>query len=278
MQAVADPEVDRPSHRKLAIGPAKSNRKESPMRHRFTRVCYALAAASAVTATLGLSAMSAASASTHAVKPHAVKPNATPSCGFSCFNLFSEKYGFAQVQKSYKARSTAGNPLILAQASNSGPGEDFVANDVGSVTTMCANYPDPGSLSPNSDACLNYAAPAGLFQVIEGNYSPLGAPTNLCAGLAADAFTGEHVTLQKCGDPRTEWIADTDNFTLYFFGTGLVPWINASDTPSSHPEVLTVVQSGKTPKFPLVVQQEQRFSSGTVIDAQEWGVIPGELF
>jgi hypothetical protein len=103
------------------------------MRHRFTRVCYALAASVAVTTTFGVS-VSAASASTHTVKP-----NATPSCGDTCANLFSERFGFSLVQDSNHARWTIGNPLVLKQASNTNVGEDFTVTDIGPVSTLCAD-------------------------------------------------------------------------------------------------------------------------------------------
>jgi hypothetical protein len=244
------------------------------MRHRFTRVCYALAATVAVTTTLGLSMQGAASASTHAVKP-----TATPSCGFTCANLFSERFGFSLVQDSNHGRWTVGNPLILKQASNSNTGEDFTVTDIGAVSTLCSEWPDPGSFSPTSYACLNYGQVSDTFDVFEANFSPAGLPSDVCAGLATNAHTGEAVTLQTCGNPRTEWIADVDNSTEdFFFGFFLTPWINSSDLPSSHPQVLSVSTRNRSPRHPLTVKPEQQFSDGTVNDGQEWGVIPGVLF
>ncbi len=240
------------------------------MRNRFTRACYAVAAVVAVTTTLGLSAAGAADAST----TH-VKPNATPSCGGGCFNLYNLKYTPDFVQTSIGGRSNVGNMIGLTQASNASPGQDFVANEVGLVTVMCANWPAPGSLSPNSYACLNYAFPYYLFGVFEANYSPLGAPTDLCAGLAKPAYAWEEVTLQRCGSLQTEWVPDTNNFASYFMGVlNVVPWINASDTPSSHPLVLTAT---RTRHHPLAVSPEGRYSDGTVIDTQQFGIIPGIL-
>jgi hypothetical protein len=255
------------------VGAAKSTGRNHPMRHRFTRVCYALAAVVAVTTTLGLSVESAASASTHTVKP-----NATPSCGATCANLFSERFGFSLVQTSFHNRTAIGTRLVLQQGSNSNTGQDFTVTDIGSVTTLCADWPDPGSFSPTSYACLNYGLLGG-FDVFEGNYSPAGEPTNVCAGLATNAHSNEAVTLQTCGQPRTEWIADVNNSTMsFFFGFFLTPWINSSDLPSSHPQVLSVSTRDRSPKHPLTVKPEQQFSDGTVNDGQEWGVIPGVLF
>jgi hypothetical protein len=243
------------------------------MRNRFTRVCYALAAVAAVTTTLGLSAQTAASASAHTVKPAA-----TPSCGDTCANLFSERFGFSLVQTSLHGKWAIGNRLVLQQGSNSNPGQDFTVTDIGSVTTLCDDWPDPGSFSPTSYACLKYGQDFG-FDVFEANYSPAGLPSDVCAGLATNAHSGEAVTLQTCGTPRTEWIADVNNSTEdFFFGFFLTPWINSSDAPSSHPEVLSVSTVSHSPRHPLTVKPEQQFSDGTVNDGQEFGVIPGVLF
>jgi hypothetical protein len=244
------------------------------MRNRFTRVCYALAASVAVTTTLGLSVQSAASASTHTVKPAA-----TPSCGVNCANLFSERFGFSLVQTSFHKRWTIGNRLVLQQGSNRNVGQDFAVTDIGPVSALCAAWPNPGSFSPTSYACLNYGADLSGFDVFEANYSPAGLPSDVCAGLATTAHTGEAVTLQTCGQPRTEWIADVNNATEdFFFGFFLTPWINSSDLPSSHPQVLSVSTRAHSPKHPLTVKPEEQFSDGTVNDGQEWGVIPGVLF
>jgi hypothetical protein len=247
------------------------------MRNRFTKVCYAVAAAAAVTTTLGLTAAGAASAST---AKHTVKPSATSSCGGTCFNLYNKEYGPHQIQYVWRGglNSGVGSKITLGQASNSNAGEDFVANVIGPVTVLCDNWPAPGSLSPNSYACLNYSFPHYVFQVVEADYQPYGVPTNLCAGVASPSpYSGEPVTLRNCGGPRAEWVADTYNFTVYFNppfppSGPYVPWINAADAPSSNPQVLTTSYSRRTPHHPLVVSREKIFSGGTVSDTQEWGV------
>jgi hypothetical protein len=242
------------------------------MRHRFIRVCYALAASTAVTTTLGLSVVSTASASTHIVKPHA-----TPSCGATCASMFSERFGFSLVMTSLHKRSAIGNRLVLAQSSNSNVGQDFVVNDIGAVSDLCGAE-SVGGLDPASYACLNYGTVGSGFDVFEANYTPAGVPTDVCAGLATNAHTGEAVTLQTCGTPRSEWIADVNNLTEdFFFGFFLTPWINASDFPSSHPEVLSVSTRGAVPHHPLRVKPESFFSDGTVNDGQEWGTMTGVL-
>jgi hypothetical protein len=234
------------------------------MRLRFFRGATSLAASVAVTAVLALFSVSPAQAS--------AKPDATPSCGSSCANVFSERYGFSLFQTSWRH----GSKLAMLPGSNTNTGQDFVITDVASVSTLCAAYPAQGSLNPNSYACLAYGA-FPWFQVYEANYSPAGTPTSKCAGLASAAYAGEAVTLQTCGTPRTEWIVDFSNSTLFFYGFYLTPFVNASDTSSSHPEVLTVSSSPRSPRHPLVVKPEQKFSDGTVADNQEFGIVWGPL-
>ncbi len=243
------------------------------MRHRFTRVCYALAAVVAVTTTLGLSVAGAASASTRTVKP-----NATPSCGDTCASLFSERFGFSLVMTSLHKSGAIGNRLALQQGSNSNVGQDFIITDDGPLSTFCADWPDPGSINPLSYACVKYGDVGSGFDVLEANYSPAGTPTDVCAGLATNAHSGENVTLQTCGQPRTEWIIDANNFTDDFFDFTVVPWINASDFPASFPEVLTVSSRGATPHHLLKVRPEHVFTGDTVSDGQEFGVFTGPLF
>jgi hypothetical protein len=248
------------------------------MRNRFSRVCYALAAVVAVTTTLGISAAGAASASS---STHTIKPNATPPCGPGCVNLYNKEFGRNMIQAVNPAVTKVGARIVLDQASNSNPGEDFVANVIAPVTVLCDNWPAPGSLSPNSYACLKYAFPPFVFQVVESDYQPFGTPTNLCVGVGAGAVPGQAVTLQSCGFPRSEWVADTDNFAFYFNPPTFppsgpyIPWVNAADTPSSNPLVLTTSYSPKTPRHPLVVQRLNRFSNGTVADNQMWGLFFG---
>jgi hypothetical protein len=262
------------------------------MPNRFTKVCYALAATAAVT-TLGLSAAGAASAS---VPAHRVRPNATPSCGVSCINLYNEEYGPSLIQEVWKGFPRVGAKFVLAQASNSNPAEDFTYDVIGTVEQLCDAYPAPSSLSPTSYACLNYDSDD--YYVLEADFAPLGYPTGQCAGVAlTDGAVAQYtpVTLQTCGTSNAMWIADTDNFAEYCNpplppAGPYVPWINAADTPSSHPEVLTYgaeyygsadrthgsADLSNGPRYHsrdiLMVAREKIFSDGTVFDSQEWGV------
>jgi len=108
----------------------------------------------------------------------------------------------------------------------------------------------------------------------EVQYSPFGAPTGQCVGVAATATAGEHVTLQPCGvSAKTLWIADsaasiTDSF---------VPLINAStpDADASDPLALTYPAGASpldTPRPVLEVDNLQE-NSGQVPASQLWSAL-----
>jgi len=50
---------------------------------------------------------------------------ATPNCGANCTNIFSQKYGPQYLVDVFQAKAATGTPVILFQASNSDPAEDF---------------------------------------------------------------------------------------------------------------------------------------------------------
>src|SRR5580704_7020281 len=67
---------------------------------------------------------------------------ATPSCGFSCVDVFSHQFGtFADpsfVMDSFKQGDVAGTQVILFRTSNSDPAEDFQTDNVGAVSEFYA--------------------------------------------------------------------------------------------------------------------------------------------
>jgi hypothetical protein len=104
---------------------------------------------------------------------------ATPSCGKNCINLFAQLYGSSYVldvllnQGQNADQPNVGQPLILAPASNSNPGEDFVASEQGTVSDFIL----AGLVSPDLSAYDNDEA-------FEFEYAPFGAETGLCMGWA----------------------------------------------------------------------------------------------
>ena len=164
----------------------------------------------------------------------------TAQCGQSCVELFSDAFGSSFLIDSYKQAQTTGTPVILFAASNADPAEDFTIAGQGLVSAFYAN----GLVSAAVDQ--HYGGDAAY----EVQYSPFGAPTGQCVGVAATATAGEKVTLQPCSvSSKTIWIADSAASVTHSF----VPLINGSDTNFSNPFVLTDATgpSGATVTYPL---------------------------
>src|SRR5215469_3506823 len=119
---------------------------------------------------------------------------ATPSCGPTCINLFAQLYGSSFVldvllnQGQNANQPNVGQPIILAPASNSNPGEDFVASDQGTV----ADFIVAGLMSPSLSAYNN-------DEVLEFEYAPFSADTDLCVGVGTTPTNNTPVSLQPCG-------------------------------------------------------------------------------
>jgi hypothetical protein len=225
------------------------------------RRVIALAAAAGCVPVLAM----AGTASAHIV------PNSTPSCGATCNNLFNERYGPGLVQAAMPDWSgdpftaDAGDPVRLAFVSNTDPNQDFVATQVGVLDDFTdGRHP---IISRTSYVNIHYGDD---FPVFENTYQPFGVDSGLCIGVARNAFNGEAVTLQDCGDTaRTLWVGDIDNADLGDpGGFDFIPWVQASDANFSHALVLT--ENGQT--GPLSVTELNKFSDGTVSDRQQWGI------
>jgi hypothetical protein len=230
---------------------------------------------------------------------------ATPSCGNSCINIFSQQFGTHRspnyVVDVLRQGEKVGQPIILFRTANFDPAEDWTLAFQGTVADFFA----AGLVS--SAVALHYGGLAAGFPndaAFEIEYAPFGVDSGLCMGLAATATQGEGVTLQPCGvSSKTVWIADTGNGfalspnaplgdspnTLLF---GYAPAINGSDTNFSQPFVLTYPSTGyptDKPRPQLEVTNLTGFSNasppffipgpqvGTVNDAQLWGVDFGIL-
>ena len=160
---------------------------------------------------------------------------ATPSCGPTCINLFAQLYGSSFVldvllnQGQNANQPNVGQPIILAPASNSNPGEDFVASDQGTVADFIA----AGLMSPSLSAYNNDEA-------FEFEYAPFGADTGLCVGVGISPTNNTPVSLQPCGvSAKTVWFADlpSTNGTAHLINGGT----NAS---FSNPYSLTDLKPG----------------------------------
>jgi hypothetical protein len=227
---------------------------------------------------------------------------ATPSCGFTCIDIFSRQFGTHAhpnyVLDVWRQGQKVGQPIILFRSSNSDPAEDFTVSYQGTVhdfflaglvsSAVNLHYgggittpttppapPPPGTVaSPNEPA----------FEV---EYSPYGVDSGLCVGTATTAIQNEGVTLQPCGvSAKTVWILDTFDQSFPAFLNGYFPAINGSDTNFSHPFVMTYPSNGyptDRPRPQVRVNNLTGFSNGfgpivgTVPDTQLWSAVFGIL-
>jgi len=240
----------------------------------------------------------------------------TPSCGPTCIDLFNFGPGSTWQNPSYlldsfKQGQATGTPVILFATNNTDPAQDWQAQSPEPVS----DYLQAGLVGDS--VALHYGCYPGLdFQQCSGNggqgvddyafeieYSPFGAPTGQCMGVAATATAGEHVTLQPCGvSGKTLWIWDTPCFSsanfpafvdycahygvprfindwVTFWKTAQVPLINGSDTNFSQPFVLTYPNGASPLNTPRAVLETENlttfaaptgFPNGDINDNQLW--------
>ena len=204
---------------------------------------------------------------------------ATPNCdtngSSNCAQIFSQKYGPQYLVDVFQAKSAAGTPVILFQASNSDPAEDFVPVDEGTVHNFYRHY---GLVS------AAFAKTYSADEAYEVQYEPYGLNSNFCLstwpGVAPQP--GYKVRLEPCGKySNTLWVADAQNRVRdrHSAGGSDVPLINGATNSFSNPEVLNYPAGNPTdmPRPVLNVQPEKQYSNGTVFDNQEWGFKLGEL-
>ncbi|MBV9793472.1 MAG: hypothetical protein JO016_05975 [Actinobacteria bacterium] len=196
---------------------------------------------------------------------------ATPSCtGYTCAQLFSQKFGPKDVADVYHGRAAAGQPAILFQSSNTDPAEDFTFNVEDSVSGFYNTYK---LVSPQ------FAHTYGNDPVVEIEYSPYGVNSNFCLsttpGQAATA--GGKVGLQWCGRTSSSlWAVNYNDATRdhrSVFGYD-APLISGADANFSNPEVLTYPAGSPTdmPRPQLETMPQQQYSNGTTDDNQQWGL------
>jgi hypothetical protein len=191
-----------------------------------------LAAAATLTMVGGVGAAGALTAGTASA--------ATPSCGWSCLDLFSHQFGNHGspnfVVDVLRQGEKVGQPIILFRTANFDPAEDFTFAFQGTVADFFAAQ----MVSPA--VWLHYGGGAAGFPndfAFENEYAPFGVDSGLCVGVASTAVQGEGVTLQPCGvSSKTVWIVDTFDSPATL-NHDYVPLINGSDNNFSHPFVLT---------------------------------------
>jgi hypothetical protein len=229
---------------------------------------------------------------------------ATPSCGFTCIDIFSHQFGTHHepnyVVDVLRQGQKTGQPIILFRTANFDPAEDWTLAFQGSVADFyAAQLVDAqvalhygcipaGTAGTNFPDCYGQTAHEVNDPAFEIEYAPFGVDSGMCMGVAATAFNDEGVTLQPCGvSSKTVWIADIfDSFATLF--QGYVPVINGSDNNFSNPYVLTYPNNSvptDKPRPQLTVTNLTGFSQGfppgpqlgTVNINQLWGADFGIL-
>jgi len=224
---------------------------------------------------------------------------ATPSCGNFCVNIFSRTFGTHRtpnfVMDVWRQGAKVNQPIILFRTSNTDPAEDINASFSGTVDDFFAaglvssavelhyggQLPIGGGLVAGHGGANFFNDPA-----FELEYTPFGAGSGLCVGVASTAVQGSKVSLQPCGvSSKTVWIVDTLDKNIR---SSYVPLINGSDTNFSHPFVLTYPQNGfptDKPRPQLTTNNLTGFTHGfppspilnTINDNQLWGADIGVL-
>ncbi len=221
---------------------------------------------------------------------------ATPSCGGTCVNIFSQEFGHHSnpnfILDVQGGRIHIGQNIILYRGSNNDSAEDFRLEAQGTVAdfylagmvsaALALHYGCVPNVSPGGPTCfgthLSFNDPA--FEI---EYTPNGQDSGLCVGVANTAVAHEHVTLQECGaSSKTVWAVDIYDQPIESFFLHYYPLINGSDTNFSQPYVLTYPQSGYPTDKPRPVLQVNNLSGFTtgfppilnypsINDNQMWG-------
>jgi len=225
---------------------------------------------------------------------------ATPSCGYSCINLFSRDFGTHKtpgfVLDVYKQAEKVGQPVILFRTANSDPAEDFTVSYQGLVS----DFYQAGLASSSVDlhygcgysiataTCSTHVNPlTGLpfpdDYAFEVQYSPYGVDSGLCVGTGSTPAAGTPVALEPCGaSAKTVWVidqADSSTGQLNAVLNEYVPLINAGETNFSNPYVLDYPAAAcptDTPRVQFVTETLTGFSNPGTGDPA--GVNSNQLF
>jgi hypothetical protein len=228
------------------------------MRNRYGRTLIGLTAAVAVSATLGLTAAGAATAATSKAKPAI-----TPACSYNSYcsdPLFNVEFGIQYFANNNNANLAVGNPVNLSYANDNNPGQDWRVNFQYPVWVLY----HLGFISAGMELHYHFR-PA--FEVM---WTPYGVTSNLCRGVARNAYQGEKVSLQPCGNfPKTLWVVKSGYYTSGQYGGFQL--INGSTTNPSVPYVLTAGGSvwGGNPEAQLQLDQPVA-DDGVVNPGQLW--------
>src|ERR1700751_5313491 len=138
---------------------------------------------------------------------------ATPSCGGTCVNIFSQEFGHHSnpnfILDVQGGRIHIGQNIILYRGSNNDSAEDFRLEAQGTVAdfylagmvsaALALHYGCVPNVSPGGPTSFGFTHRSFNDPAFEIEYTPNGQDSGLCVGVANTAVAGEHVTLQECG-------------------------------------------------------------------------------
>ena len=226
---------------------------------------------------------------------------ATPSCGHHCKDLYTLKFGPRFLLDTFQARAAANQEVILFQATNSDPAEDFVIKDLGTLHSL-------STMNRHSLITRKFKDRYGRFHAYEFQYEPLGVNSHFCASTwpGVIAQPGYKVRLERCGMySNSIWVAGatpphgsprpSPSPSLSFAPHGSISrhviadrnvthrgysyFINGATDSVSDPLVLSYPDGYPTdmPRPWLNVQPLTDYSDGTVFDNQQWKYVPGPV-
>jgi hypothetical protein len=240
------------------------------MRIRFTRAGYALAAGVAVTAMLGMSAASAATAS------HKPISMATNACGNNCVDVHFLQPGKHAILGVHSGYNTNNNLVRLLAGSNGASKEDFSEIHSGKVSSLYCfgSVPYPGSVFTarqcqllKLDGLLN----ASTFELA---FNPNnGGPENECIGAWGNTspIIDGKLRLVPCGVEADTVLISTDHLPTGHTTAGSDWLINGASDNYSNPLVIT--SDGTYPSQPR--WETVNVNGGHGIDTQEIRITPG---
>jgi hypothetical protein len=126
---------------------------------------------------------------------------ATPSCGGTCVDIFSQEFGHHHtpnyILDVFQQHIRIGQPIILYRSSNNDPAEDFRLEFQGTVADFYAAGMVSAALALHY-GCVPGVSPAGINDcfgldetfndpAFEIEYTPDGVDSGLCVGVASTA-------------------------------------------------------------------------------------------
>lgn len=184
---------------------------------------------------------------------------ATTKCGALCTDVFNKALGKGYLIDAANQAPGVGQPVNLAKAADTNPGEDFTLSYQGQVSDLY----QAGIISAGLDKLYP------RLQVIEIQYWPAGNATVLCLGVDTAPGANTPVTLQTCGaTASTTWIIDPVTTRAGRYGV-LISGATVGDF--QHPSVLTAGSPGQQ----LVTATLA--GGDPALTHQLWGAIEGAI-